>query len=477
MGTSFKVGEAPWEKSQEPKASGPSSYKVGEAPWETKAPTPAVSPTPAASDSPLLDEAQNQLSQTQAQNSKSISEDPSGLGILSKHLDWPGGVARTELANLLGVVKPGEPTAAIRGVAPSTSEYLKRLDVPEGPHVNLMPEIRIPFTNKTIGKGDTSARDMAGFIGDQGLNPLTYMGMGSGALADAASPVATATENGGTKLFKSGLKKVDESLIEKGQKPVSDVLLDNGVAGTNKQILSRSEQLAKDLNDKRAGLLKTGDEAGAKVDMSAATDGALLKAKRLQDDPGLADLGDKLAERIQKYRDAGLQTPSTASEWKTNLYNALPDSAYNKFGNVIAPVKGIEKSLANGFKTETEKALSSVEPTAGSELASTNQDLGSLLSARKPLAREVRKANTKNILSSVDAGIAGYGLHDPLTAAGLLTAKKIGDLSKTTLFRTSAGLAMNRLGGGAVTGPAMDALFRESLPSPWMSMQQNNNGR
>ena len=481
----YKVGEAPWEvgpraeaKPQIPtpppaQAVAPKSFPVGQAPWETggaqaTAPAPAV---PSESQDPI--EKLRLKNQQDVENLKNqIKEDPLGVGLLGKFLDYPSGIARSGLAEMLGIQRPGEGVSAIQGEAVPGGEILKRLDVPEGPRVNLMPEIPIPFTQKRLGVGDTSARDIGGFAIDQGLNPLTYM---SGGLA---TPAASTAERSGAKLFKSGLKKVDETLIEKGQKPVSDVLLEHGIAGTNKQISKKAANLAQDLNKERAGLLEVGDAAGARVDMKAATDGAVELAKRLQRDPGMSELGDSLLEKINKYRTTEAPTPTQASEWKTNLYNALPANAYDKFGKPIAPVKGIERAMASGVKNETERALNSVTQAGGEELAAVNQDLGSLLAARKPIAREVRKANTKNMFTSVDAGIAGYGLHDPLTAAGLLTAKKAGDLSKTTLFRTQAGLGLNRLGKGRFTGPAMDALTREMLPSPWMTMEtKRKNGR
>lgn len=402
-----------------------------------------------------------------------------GLQGLAKALDYGSGIGRTAVGGTVGaltgkpVLKSGDVTSALQGSAVPGEELLNRMGVPEGAHVNLMPEVTVPFTGgKKIGVGDTSMRDVAGLGLEAATDPLTYLSLGGSQVAKGLRPVAGGVESLGENIYKSGLKKVDEKLLEKGTKPVSDILLKEGVWGTNKSILEDVQGLSSSLNSRRQGLLDLGDQIGIKTDPAKATASALEEVKRLKRDPGLADLGASLEEKIKAYRDAGPQTLNQTAEWKTNLYNALPEKAYDKFGKVIAPVKNIEKKLANGFKTQIEDGLSSQIAGGGEKLAQINSDLGALIAAKKPLNNEIKKANTKNWVSSVDMGLGGYAVADPVRGVPLLVAKKLGDLGKTTYARTGAGLGVNRLGSGSLTGPAMDALSRRAVVSPWLSMKE-----
>lgn len=411
-----------------------------------------------------------------------------------KALDYLGGGARLAAAGLANIpyaistgkslTKEGDFTRALKGEAPTTAEYLDRAGVPEGAHVNLFPEVKIPGTRFKIGEGDTSVRDAAGMVGDVALDPLTYLSLGSSAAAKSSLPIKAITtpvgESIGKKLFKSGLKNVDEKLLEKGAKPVSDILWkadlpsEGKVWGTTKQIQEQSKELMEGLKKQRALQYNVADTAGAMVNPRAALSDSLTKVQKLRENPGLRDLADKLEKHINKYIDEGPVSLEKASDWKTSLRDSLPNNAFDPNGRLKNPVKKIEKSMASGFKTEIENAADAAVPgtNIGKDISKTNEEWGSLIAAQKPLEQQAKIAKGKHAVSSIDALLAGtYAAGHPLATTAVLGAKKIGDLSKTTGFRTGAG----RLAQFAGATNIPDYLARRELSSPWLKMNKKEN--
>jgi hypothetical protein len=213
---------------------------------------------------------------------------------------------------------------------------MQRAGVPEGAIAHL-PVI-----------GDVSTRGMAGFAADVATDPLTALSHAEKFGANAAD---LGTKAIGEKMFKSGVKKIDQAVLEKGAKPLSNVLMENGISGTTNQIRNSSEQLLKDTKSSRDIMHEAADSAGAMVDPNIAFKDALDRATSLGErDPGMREIADKIKDKIQLYMDHGPVPLSQASEWKTNLYNALPENAYDKFGKLKGPADRIQKSMANGLK-------------------------------------------------------------------------------------------------------------------------------
>lgn len=394
-------------------------------------------------------------------------EEPSNwrkaLDYTIRGLDYPGGIVRTGIAegaqSIPGVnemVHEGDWDKALHGQAPHSSEYMERAGVPAG------DVVKYPLV------GDVSTRDLGGVAADIVTDPLTALSR-AGKLG--ANVLDQGAEVAGRKMFKSGLKKVDQAVIEKGAKPFSEVALENGLVGTNKQIAKQSEQLLNETKAGRDSMHQAADTAGAVVDPEVAFRQALDKAVSLGErDPGMKDLADKLKDKIQVYIDHGPVPVSQASEWKTNLYNALPDSAYDKFGKIKGPADKIQKSMANGLKTAIEDSGNSVVPGLGDQIGLANEQMQTLLTARKPLRRATRAAEGINGVTSVDAMLtAGTAAasHNPMVTAGVLAAKKAADLSKTTGFRTIGGTALNAAGE---TGGITPMATRSLIQSPWQKM-------
>lgn len=187
----------------------------------------------------------------------------------------------------------------IRGDTPDTAELLRRGDVPE---MDAFPD------NKWIPSG----RTMIGFAGDVLADPVTYIpfvGQGkaaataaklaskagkAGEVATKAARVATrgvgdAIEGTGKSIWKSGFKRIDNEVAKYGKKPVSEVLMREGVTGTQGQVFNQMDDIGKKLLAERNDILKKATKAGAEVDVNRAMKGGrdfIAELKKI-DDPNM----------------------------------------------------------------------------------------------------------------------------------------------------------------------------------------------
>jgi hypothetical protein len=382
------------------------------------------------------------------------------LGLGAKGLGYAGGLLRTGAAGIANIpyslatgkslTKEDDALKALKGDAPGVSEYLERAGVPEGPHANLFPEVTVPGLNLKLGEGDTSARDFGGFVGDAALDPLSYV-------AAEAKPVGELVESGGKKVYKSALKKVDERLVEKNTKPLSDVLIENGApVGSAKGLAKKADKIKEGLLKERGDIYGKINDSGNKVDVLKAMDSSIDKGQGLlrkypAADEQIADLETWLL----KHGKQGDQIPvDLASDWKSGLYDSLPQSAFDPHGRAVPIAKDYQKAFARGLKQEIEAAGERAEPGLGKRVESINEDVGSLIQSKKPSLNEIRKENTKNWVSSVDGMGAGMAAASPHVGVPILAAKKLADLSKTSLFRTAAGRGLIDLGKSGLVDAA-----------------------
>lgn len=373
-------------------------------------------------------------------------------------LDYGGGLVRTGVANVAGllsgkgnIVTEEDLGNAFRGKAPTSAQYLERLGMPEG---NM--KVNVPVI------GPVNTRDVYGFVGDVVTDPLSLVAKGAKGARRLLQPASAVTETAGEKTFKSGLKKIDERLVEKGRKPVSDLLMKEGASGTTKQIAAKADDLLKGYKSQRDLLYGIADDAGARVDMTAVTKGAEKEIAKLRSNPGLRDTADKLEELLNKYKSEGYVDVPSLSEWKTQLYNTLPANAFDPKGKLKGPVKNFEKVLARDFKNAIESATDSVAPGLGKQINELNEKMGVILEAQQPIRMQVRRGETPNYVTAVDAMLAGTtGAYtgDPLAALGVVGLKKAADATKTTAFRTKAGQKLRKAGQSNIP----DALIRRGL--------------
>lgn len=368
------------------------------------------------------------------------------LGPALRVADAPGGFMRTGLANAAGlvsgqgnIVTEEDLAKTAWGEAPRSEEYLKRLGVPEGPSL-----------------GGVSARQAAGFVGDVVTDPIGRIAKGLG-IAKEISPLSAGAEKAGESMYKSGLKNVDKIVVEKGKAPVSDLLLEARKTGSVEKLSKDASKIGDDLMGKRGQLYQKASDAGAVVDMTAAVSGARKQLAKLRANPGMREVADKLEGFLNKYEGEGFVDIQSVSDWKTALYDSLPQNAFGPNGKVKGPVKAFEKTLSRDFKTAIERAADEVAPGLGKEISKINDKLGTVITAKKPFATEIKKAVTPNYLTVMDAmGPGSLGLLSgtttgspvtgALSAAGALALKKGAEASRTAGFRTKGGLLLKDTG-------------------------------
>lgn len=233
-----------------------------------------------------------------------------GLEHVGKGLDYLGGAVRTGVANLAGVSKPGETLDALnplsKNTAPSSSEIMKRLGVPDGAKLSdYLGAIYADPANKGNafwrpvkgGMLDPSVRGTIGTGLDIASDPLTYLTLGgTGAEKALAQEAATAAERGnlnrtmsdtlnsaltsmksranpitrpvsntmdylGSKMYRSGLAPLDQEATAMGKGMISPRLMNEGATGgwqaISQHMLDQSE---KELQPKALGLAKKMDD-------------------------------------------------------------------------------------------------------------------------------------------------------------------------------------------------------------------------
>lgn len=377
-------------------------------------------------------------------------------------LDYAGGLTRTAVANvadevaqLMGIYDedrisaPETLRAAYRGEAPGTAELMEMAQIPEGSSVNLFPEITIPGTDITLGKGDTSIRDAVGFAGDIALDPLTYLTAGGAhavkGVANAARPLARAQAATGRKIYQSGLKKGDfvAKKFGKGDKALSDMLLKRGIRGSSESIAEQGVTLADSLFRRQQGILAEATARGAQLDPAQVMGPVQKKINKILSARNpvpkkaageYAKMIDDIASTAAHGNQASLfnrmMTPVEASDIKTSLYNLVGDSAYDTLKKSKDGSK-LLKMTARQLKNSVEGSVDKVSKKLGSEFRQVQKDLGTILTSRKVLSSEAGKEIGKNAFTSID----GIILANPTVFA----AKKTADLLKTTGARTRTG--------------------------------------
>lgn len=369
-------------------------------------------------------------------------------------LDYPRGLVSTGLASLSGVAGKEDWMNAIKGKAPTSAQYMERAGVPAGPAI---PE-KVPLV------GGISARDVGGFAADVIQDPLT---LGSKAIK-GLRPIGAKLESAGEKLYKSGLKNVDKDLAVKGKAPVSDILLQERKTGSMGKLAGDAEEINRKTLAARDELYKQASDAGAIVDMTAAVKGARQKLAKLRDNPGTRELADKLEEFLNKYEGEGFVDIQSVSDWKSALYDSLPESAFSG-GRLKGPAKAFEATLARDFKKAIETAADGVAPGLGKKISQANEKMGSILSSKKSFARETKKEITPNALTQVDAmwslmgggagGALGGGPGAIVGTAAAYGAKNAVKKMNTTAGRTKSGLLLKDVGSSGL----VDSVARQGL--------------
>lgn len=362
-------------------------------------------------------------------------------------LDVPAGLTRAGLAGIGGliagktIVKPEDITAAAVGKGPSSSEYMERAGVPE------------------MGRlGPVTGRGALGFATDVATDPLGLVAKSAkeaGLLSKEFRPVGELTNEAGKSTYKSGFKKIDERLAEKGKTPFSDILLSEGApTGTTKAISEKAGDIAERVSKERAGLYDKANQTSGPVTLSGITFPkaeqriAKLRQSRFSSDKALADDLEKTMTEL-KSSPASLENLSSI---KSDLYDKLPESAFSG-GQVRGDAKKFNKDLASDIRQTIIDQGNKSEPGLGSNIDNLNDKWSSLITAEKPTAMQIRRGETPNFGTSIDAMLLGTG------HGAALPIKKAADLAKTTYARTNLGKGLMDLGETQVP----DAIARRGL--------------
>lgn len=417
------------------------------------------------------------------------------------------------LADIDFATREGDVSEAFKGNAPTTAQFMERAKVPEGEKYDLMPEVRVPLTDIKLGEGKSSTRDIVGFAGDVALDPLTYMtgglsaaakagakasakagqnivkagqkvaAMGPGAgktaaqtalnvtkgvqmggefgqkLASAIAQPGNTIKEIGENIYKSGFKKVDTRLNDRLSMKMSDVMLEEGVPmGRLKDMQKYSDEILQPMYAKKRGeMYQLLDSHGVKVDPRYAMSHAEEVISKYAANPAFKDKVEKMRELVETYSTSGKTSVSQMSDWKTQIYDALPDSAFNDVGRVKNEWKELQKAIAKGFKEEIEHAADFVQPGMGKEVSHLNEKWGTLINAKKPTKAEIAAAERKNLLTQVKAGVLAV---NPFAAAGMYAAEG----AATTAARTGVGKTMRAMGGATVKEQSvLDPIIRRAL--------------
>lgn len=437
------------------------------------------------------------------------------VGEVGKVVDLPGGLARSGIAGALETIT-GKDLVDIKDVMegkfPESSQILEKLGVPEGYSLSDI----LPSMYSETGEGlalqkggflDPSARGAAGFALDVATDPLTYLSLGTSAIAKPGlKAISKGAETAGKTIYKSApmIKALDKEAAKINKRFASEVtnlpsnvLMNAGIAGTNEQIAKKSNDLLSTLLEKRNAILQTADEAGATIDVKKAMEpyeqfkNSILSGKDeykkeavKKVDSMIVDykkLGEKPAQYVEqtafdpetvsmvtkKVEVAPAQTalkPSEMAELNSSFYTKFKD-AYKR-GDVGKLEDPIIKQQGFGAKKAIEDSVNKAVPGLGDELAKVNADMSALLTVKKKIGTEGTKQG-KRFFTEMDAIIGAY---DPMIGA----AKQVGKLAVSDWARTKAGSGIRKFGLGVgsladkpIAGGLTESALRQGV---WMDM-------
>ena len=166
-------------------------------------------------------------------------------------------------------------------------------------------------------------------------------------------------------------------------------------------------------------------------------------------------------------------TPLQATGYKSSLYSNIPDSYY-KDSNMMGEVARAAKGQARGMKEAVEETVEqSLGQEKGQMLRKLNDKLGRLLTSKEKVEKEAAKEVTRNLVTPVDAltVVGGSMAGGAPGGAAALMLKKLADLSKTAVARTTLGYGLSR-GARNTTEKVVPQVLRgaPAYVSPWFQM-------
>lgn len=407
------------------------------------------------------------------------------------------------------VVKEGDFTRILTGKAPSADEYLERAGIGKGAELSDYLSGMYNETGKGIrlqkgGWMDPSVRGTIGMALDTATDPLTYATLGGSAVAKQGAkagfkssamrkldtvkeaalhptkPVGKAVEktgelieSGGDMLSASGVKNVDLALKERGKRPLSEILIENRIWGTNSTIHDSLDKLSDAASATRNSLYEQATAAGASVkqsnvltEFSAYTDAIRKK----QGTEAAKDLANQLEEfALKNIPDVDNIPIQQASNIKSELRKNLPGNFYSPTGGLKPGVNQAIDELSSIYQRNIVREADKAVPGLGKEINDVNSRWGTIIESDSPVSKEMRKENRKNAITAVDTlgtGMIAATTGNVRNAAIVGAVKKATDVLNSTAGRTGLGRAMSGVGRGVQAtgrggGPLLDVLTRQ----------------
>lgn len=356
------------------------------------------------------------------------AKDPSNVlgDLVMRGLDYVGGATRTAAftpaeylsGNITKEQAKADAMAALEGKAPTTSEHLGRMGMPEG-----------------------AARGVLGFAGDVVLDPL------SGAIKVGKKGLQAI----GKAVFKSptDIAKLDTVVSKFGKRPVSDVFLEHNISGNMNTISKKAKKVADKLGEEAGSILKKADARGATVDIPEAMSPIYQEARGLLNDadPKVVEGAQDLLSKVTEYMRPGtnnIVSASKASSMKSNLYKQAGEKSWEVARQTPETAK-IAQKMGLALREATEKSVQQATGKGG-VLRKVNDDWGTLLTANKTLTRAAGREAARPAVTQIDGIMAlAAATGDPMAMAAMAgkTGVKMGRLPGV---RTRVGSAMYKTG-------------------------------
>lgn len=356
------------------------------------------------------------------------------LDTAGRILDYPAGFVRTGLANIAGmaqdvaqgknpleeppIVTTQDLKEMLKGNAPGFAEYMKRMGVGEGGSL-----------------GGISMRGAAGFLGDVLTDPFSVVAKTAKQIPYIAKLINhvpeglaalspnKAVEALGESVYKSTVAATEQRLAKKGvrnAKVVGEALVEGipeaGIKGApiggSDMLRQRVEDIAGAMGKIRQSLYDRASELGVTIDTAYPLKRAEGVLKDMQRFPGTRALADDLANLLGEYKGQGKVSIDTVSDWKTQLYNSLPKSAWTG-PKLNSWAKQFKAALARDFKETIEQAGNKAEKGLGDAIQQLNAKWGTLLDAPK-------------YMGNAGAGTLGHRIDSAAVALGAVTGGPVG---------------------------------------------------
>lgn len=351
---------------------------------------------------------------------------------------------------------------ALKGNAPAAAEYLKRLGVSEGGSLPLP------------GIGRVTLRGAEGLALDVLSDPLIaisklvkevpYLGKLLNGTNEGAQILGEAA-------YKSALPKTAKFTGEV-RDTAGKVLARNGAPISNAAIAAKIQDLSEIMGKSRQALY---DKVNAVGPINLSADGAFKNSEavlaKMNRNPDFKPLAEELSQMIEsrKQMNGGMHAIDDVSQWKTDLYDALPDSAKGPNGQLKGYAKTFKSALAADFRNAIVNTGNKVEPGLGTGIDTLNDKWGSLLSATKPVDKAAAAGGAK-LGHAIDAavlaatGVKGYAAKKAFEMAISPTSRKI--VGKALMAAGRDGLATPALIHATINGVSPQSYGPQSVSQP-----------